>query len=839
MNSSHRRMADIASVCRFAHVAILRRSEDAQSGTRSRRERRGRSLFVPGLWTCLSLLSALAMLGEPAKARELSTSRFANVFVEHQTVRISAAPGEATTVLLRDLDAREVARRDVPADAVDVDFGPLPPGYYEAVAGDTVLPLVVLIDPARRVAGESRLATDNAMSWLVTADQWPEVADVLRLCGIGWVRERLNWGEVERNPREFNWGRYDHTATILHDRGIHVYQVFHSVPNWTRSDQDHAAAPDDLREIHRFAQALATQFRGRVQAWEVWNEPDIFFFSHPSSECAALQKAAFLGFRDVDPEVTVLSPSMAHGAGPFSEGLLDNGIASYFDIWNYHIYADPSTYADRRRGFVQQLARHGLRVPDWITEAGDPQEGPDGVLTSDARRHQAMFLSRAFPQALAAGTDRHFWFVFPFYREGKKGWGLFAPDQRAPFPGLAALSTATYALGHGDYLGTLQLSDPKVHALAFARGDGSAALALWREADEPAEVELPLNTSQIRESCAHTGTPLSLESGAANNSPIRLRLSRAATYLILPQSELDDKLTPPAAQPDITDPAQEEMKSLPGLHDIVVRLRVPGAKADKAMDGYRLDGGIASLEAELYNFGSASFRGDLVLSVPEPWAIAPTTASVSVDAGQRGIVPVKLTVPATKDPASIRLVARAAGQQSAPAVVRLSVELSTLTPKESLPLKLDDPQLWHKNIAGHGDMDIATGEEGGVRFTFRFSSDGDNWVYPRVQFPGNRDFSAYDGLRFEYRTDTDNAGSIRAFVFEPNGAGYISDSTLSGSTKWRSVTVLFSQLGYVSATPADPNGRLDTDHIAGLSVGAHCKPRTVVLEVRNVQAVKF
>ncbi|MHB8974358.1 MAG: hypothetical protein ACYC3X_12900 [Pirellulaceae bacterium] len=136
-------------------------------------------------------------------------------------------------------------------------------------------------------------------------------------------------------------------------------------------------------------------------------------------------------------------------------------------------------------------------------------------------------------------------------------------------------------------------------------------------------------------------------------------------------------------------------------------------------------------------------------------------------------------------------------------------------------------------------MEVAAGAEGGVRLSFHFASQGDNWAYPRVDFQPELDWSAYDGLRFEYRTDTDSPGPVRVFLFEPGGAGYISDTELLGSREWRSATVLFSQLGYVPATPVDPNGKLDTNRVGGMSVGAHCKPLSVVLEVRTLQAVKF
>ena len=121
-------------------------------------------------------------------------------------------------------------------------------------------------------------------------------------------------------------------------------------------------------------------------------------------------------------------------------------------------------------------------MPSWVTEAGDPVQGAGGILTRESRAHQAAFLSRAYPQALAMGVERHFWFVFPFYREGNTGWGLFEPNQEAPYPGLAAMATATYALGRGDFLGKIAVPGDEARPRFRAR-DGTAAVAVWRGAD--------------------------------------------------------------------------------------------------------------------------------------------------------------------------------------------------------------------------------------------------------------------------------------------------------------------------------------------------------------------
>ena len=472
-----------------------------------------------------------------------------------------------------------------------------------------------------------------------------------------------------------------------------------------------------------------------------------------------------------------------------------------------------------------------------MTEAGDPLQGPDGVLTREARIHQARFLSRAFPQALAAGVDRHFWFVFPFLREGNGGWGLFEPQQRAPYPGLAALAAATYALGRGDCLGTLSLEDKDGRAIAFARGDDTAAVAVWRESDEPAEVVLPFDWEDVRDVRTHLGTPI-----PAGEGPVHVRAARGAVYSAAPRGSTRRE----------THTARQVADRGARLRKRSVRTRTRRcARSSFACVCCKLRRTRRSMRIvyrpvqqqscrrKSTTLGQRRFRVICSCRRRLAGSWSPISASVSVAPGERAVVPVQLAVPQQNDPAAIRLVARSAAGQSTPAVVRLCADVSSLTPKQSLPLNLDDPARWQKSIAGHGTMEIVAGADGGVRLSFKFSTNGDNWAYPRVTFAPELDLSTYDGLRFEYRTDTADPGPVRVFLFEPTGAGYIADTGVPGSTQWCTATVLFSQLGYVPATPADPNGKLDTDRVAGLSVGAHSKPLSLVLEVRNIQAVKF
>ncbi len=775
----------------------------------------------------LMCLTPALLLVPAAQARELSTAVFANAFAEGQAVQLQAAAGEPATIVLRDLAGRDVARREAPGVG-PVDFGPLAPGYYEAVCGETVLPLAVVIGPARRVVGPSRLATDHAMSWLTPAAQHEPLAALLKLCGVQQVRERLSWGEVAKEPGTLVWeGRYESSLDALASRQIGVFDVFHGVPGWSRADKDGKAACDDLRVIHEFARSLAERWRGKVQAWEVWNEPDISFFSHPACEMAAFQKAAFLGFESVDGGPTVLGPSMAHGVCAFSDGLLDNGVADYLDIWNYHIYADPSAYAGRAADWRRSLAAYGVDKPLWVTEAGDRVPGPEGVLTADSQRHQAAFVSRAFAQAMAAGVDRHYWFIFPFYREQTIGWGLLGPGNRYPFPGLPAFATATWALGAGDYLGRLPNLPDDVRAVALGRGDGTACLVVWREADLPAPVSLPLDWAQVTDATDHLGTPLARGTGA-----VTVEVGRAAVYLIAPQAVLAGPAVPPPLREVVTP------RPAPGLPQVVVRVQVT-AEVDKDADAYRAKAGqTVPVTVQLYNFGQTTVAGRLRLS-SDVLQIAQPDRAVDLPAGQRVELPAEVTVPASHRRAALRAVVESGTATSSPAVVPFAVDANELVAVATQPLGLDEPGKWRTNIAGHGTMTIEPGADGGVKFGFAFQGAGDPWAYPQTIIDPPLDASRYEGVRFEYRTNVEEVGVVRFMAVEAGGPAYMTSAGFPGSITWRQATVPFEALTPMGSLPPGHGRGIQTDRLAVLRVGANCKPAEVTLEVRSLRLVRW
>ena len=147
-------------------------------------------------------------------------------------------------------------------------------------------------------------ALDSAQSWLARpnpansrhpGDGYAVVSEVARRAGLKMVRDRLSWGECEPAPGKFNWRQYMTNATLLSERGIQLSGMYHDAPKWAKTNTTHL--PGDLVATYRFAKKLAETFRGKMAAWEFWNEQDIGFAPEGAWDYASALKAAYLGFK--------------------------------------------------------------------------------------------------------------------------------------------------------------------------------------------------------------------------------------------------------------------------------------------------------------------------------------------------------------------------------------------------------------------------------------------------------------------------------------------------------------------------------------------------------------
>jgi hypothetical protein len=157
------------------------------------------------------------------------------------------------------------------------------------------------------------------------------------------------------------------------------------------------------------------RYKGRIEAYEIWNEPNLTgFWSGTTDQLLILNKEAFQIIHTLDPNAVVVSPSATAAYGvPWLAEFLRKGGGQYVDVIGFHFYVDPHTLSPEDmlpviQSVRQLLTDNGLaNKPLWNTETGWL---PPARFDSD--EIAAAFLARAYILSWAAGVQRFYWYAW-------------------------------------------------------------------------------------------------------------------------------------------------------------------------------------------------------------------------------------------------------------------------------------------------------------------------------------------------------------------------------------------------------------------------------------------
>lgn len=284
--------------------------------------------------------------------------------------------------------------------------------------------------------------------------------------------------------------RVIYAARRQKEAGIDPYHVCYNFDDCLRNSSraDSSTGSLYLMEVYEKAKQSAQEFGDLIPYWEVWNEPDIFFFPGRAEEFAAISKATYLGVHAGNPNAQVLNGSLAHVAGQWYEDVFRNGLKNYFDIFNMHYYIQPIGVVERIRKNKEMLNRFEIEKPIWITEMGYYcYKSADGSWWQ-SEQGQAIHAVEANCFSIAQGVHKFFLFYLQeFLENGWAVWGITRSNW-TPKPAYAALSNLTYLLGKGEYLGHFDLGLPGSYGYVFNNGT-EPVLVAW--AQEKTSISLP------------------------------------------------------------------------------------------------------------------------------------------------------------------------------------------------------------------------------------------------------------------------------------------------------------------------------------------------------------
>lgn len=614
--------------------------------------------MFPGSTSIRCLILILA-IGVPAAAARSETE--SHVFILGDTVRVAVpdnAAGIPTQARALDEGLEELGR--VAVANAHADFGPLPVGWcrVEFLAHDNSVlahTTAAVLEPlAAPPPEDTPIAVDIALSWLGAKDQgdWARYARLARLAGVRWVRDRIHWREMQPEDGPFlDHTKYDDSAVIQAAEDLRILQVFHTRPQWALLSGTDPHRPQlDLAKLYRFCRGLAERFQGRVQAWEPWNEGNAANFGGLTmDELCSLQKAAWLGFKAADPDVTVCwNPLGGVNIKSQTEVILRNETWPYYDIYSIHSYDWPESF--------EELWIHARDAasgrPIWVTEAdrgmtADPGS-PVGDFTPDNDRRKAEFIAQSYVRSLYSGAARHFHFILGPYTEGehRTQFGLLREDL-TPRPSYVALAALGRLLAGADSLGRhIESDNPNVHIYAFRAKPGGEArdvLVAWAEPPgdwpERGKMRAPwpiVEPLRVEAAYDYLGRPLEAKPPS--------ELSPAAVFLVLPEGE-SKKLA-------LSETPRTSLRE-GGASPIVLQFSAPDHPPVQRMMGWSPEAAYefapsTTVDATIvvYNLSDQPVTGSVQIDgAPQGWEAVPQAWDVQLDPGESASLPLRVTLP--------------------------------------------------------------------------------------------------------------------------------------------------------------------------------------------------
>jgi polysaccharide biosynthesis protein PslG len=214
-----------------------------------------------------------------------------------------------------------------------------------------------------------------------TTDQRLDVLDKLVMAGAEWIRIDLMWcyTEVERGTYNADtlW-KLNYVVDAARARGLKVLVSTFGTPGWANGGSGTATPPTDSADFAPYAKWLASTFKGRVSAWEVWNEPNWkSFWTGSPADYVALLKAAYPAFKEGDPGAQVVLGGLAGNDHKWLSMAYTVGAKAFFDVVATHPYPYPSdsppetdpTLA-RTTSVRAVMSSFGDAKPIWFTEYG-------------------------------------------------------------------------------------------------------------------------------------------------------------------------------------------------------------------------------------------------------------------------------------------------------------------------------------------------------------------------------------------------------------------------------------------------------------------------------------
>lgn len=536
-----------------------------------------------------------------------------------------------------------------------------PTGYFTVRVNGEVVEFYVVVPALKdRTVKDSPFAMDTALTFLLRGKDpalFGHYSAAMRLTGVNWVRERLQWKDYQIEKNEDGSFTYDEDylngvkekLDVIKGAGLNVLMTYSTGPKWavanarslpgsevSKGDRPNTLATYDTQlAIYDATKRIAEKLDKHMDVVELINEPDHPAFRDLAEHYSGWLKAAALAIVDSGAENVKISMTglCANPNGyAFVPIMMGSDVMKYCAVFNYHthIYNHDFSVVDLvpdygnnavAREFAALRELYKIRQTTWISESGMkiPQTRP----TEEQKAIQTPYAVTGAVQALSYGNNKYFWFVVAPYSEEGGDFSTFS-GQHKPYPVIAVYAVMTQILGEAKYLGELKnMPNDKARGYLFNTGKDIVSVA-WM-ATGKASYKVPSDAKVFDV----MGQPLEPVDGEVELSvnPIYIRYTNAPSDYY----KQEFKAPQPMVNPVLSDSDY-----------VVITPEFEGFTFSKDTKdfGHRISDGTV-INVRVVNHGSKAVTGKVSVTVPE-FTVSGLEQEITVQPHSEGFIPLTL-----------------------------------------------------------------------------------------------------------------------------------------------------------------------------------------------------